>query len=273
MALTERQARTVRAAHAGHAAARLLIPVGVELEKSRTHSGEKSVATTVLVSWAHRGEKWSDEETAGWTQEVVEFTGALRANGIDADLDLFHAEEPDIDWTRFGPRAVADSEFVVIAMSEAWAQRWIGENIPTVGAGAVAEADALKGLFQKDQSKWQRKVIVVVLPSQDEKDIPDDLMRATRFWVDPDDPDSIDTLLRTITGQPLFQKPDLGRVPVLPPTVAASLGVQGRGEATTESSEFEDYSALLKKVKESPYGQKASDRMALLMGLLDALSS
>ena len=205
---------------------------------------------------------------------MVEFTGALRANGIDADLDLFHADEADIDWTRFGPRAVFESQFVVVAISEAWAQRWIGTNKPSMGAGAVAEADALKGLFQRDQSAWQRKVIVVVLPSQSEDSIPDDLMRATRFWADPSDPDSIETLLRTISGQPQYAKPDLGRIPVLPPTVAATLGVkEGGRKARTESTEFEDYTAVLNEVKQSPAGDKVTDRMALLMGLLDALSS
>ncbi len=270
MALSEEDRRKVRAARATQSAARSLGSVPTLEGSVHNPQCESFAAPTVLVSWAHRGQDWSDQEAAEWTREVVEFAGLLRANGIDADLDLFHAEETDVDWTRFGPLAIASSEFVVVAISEAWAQRWTGENIPTLGAGAVGEADALKGLFQRDQSKWQRKVIVVVLPSQDADCIPDDLRRATRFWVDPDEPDSIDTLLRTITGQPLYQKPELGRIPVLPPTVAASLGVR---EHAAPSTEFEDYSAVLKEVKRTSAGDKANDRIALLMGLLDALSS
>lgn len=275
MALSEEERRSVRAAHAAHAAAKKLgngsSPRETEPPAHETASGSPP---TALVSWAHRGEDWSDDQTAAWTQAVVEFTGALRGNGIDADLDLFHADEVDVDWTRFGPRSVADSQFVIVAISEAWAQRWSGTNKPSKGAGAVAEADALKGLFQKDQSAWQRKVIVVVLPSESEASIPDDLMRATRFWVDPDEPDSIETLLRTLTGQSQYAKPQLGRVPVLPPTVAATLdGPDGRGRRPTVTTEYEDYSAVLNEVKKSPDRDKASARMALLMGLLDALSS
>lgn len=275
MALSEEERRSVRAAHAAHAAAQKLGNAAAASDPApRAPEQARSSPPTALVSWAHRGEDWSDEQAAAWTQEVVEFTGALRANGIDADLDLFHADEADVDWTRFGPRSVADSQFVIVAISEAWAQRWSGTNNPSKGAGAVAEADALKGLFQKDQSAWQRKVIVVVLPSESEVAIPDDLMRATRFWVDPDEPDSIETLLRTLTGQPQYAKPQLGRVPVLPPTVAATLdGTNGKGRRPTAATEFEDYSAVLNEVKKSPAGDKATARMALLMGLLDALSS
>jgi hypothetical protein len=274
MALDDAEGRTVRAAHAAHAAGKKLGVSNSSPDLPKETPQTRSEAPSVLVSWAHRNEDWTAEQSSVWTQEVVEFTAALRTNGIDADLDLFHADEPDIDWTRFGPRAVAESQFVVIAISQAWAQRWIGTNNPTMGAGAVAEADALKGLFQKDQSAWQRKVIVVVLPSQSEALIPDDLMRATRFWVEPDDPDSIETLLRTITGQPQYVKPDLGRVPVLPPTVAATLGVKdGTRRAPTQSTEFEDYTAVLKEVKQSPEADKLTARMALLKGILDALSS
>lgn len=275
MALSEGERRGVRAARAAHAAAQKLGRNAAAREPNpRVKDKTSNSPPTALVSWAHRGEDWSDEQAAAWTQEVVEFTGALRANGIDADLDLFHADEADVDWTRFGPRSVIDSQFVIVAISEAWAQRWSGTNKPSKGAGAVAEADALKGLFQRDQSAWQRKVIVVVLPSESEAVIPDDLMRATRFWVDPDEPDSIETLLRTLTGQPQYAKPQLGRVPVLPPTVAATLDANdGKSLRPTSTTEFEDYSAVLNEVKKTPAGDKASARMSLLMGLLDALSS
>ncbi|MDR6613088.1 hypothetical protein J2Y42_002524 [Leifsonia sp. 1010] len=228
----------------------------------------------VLVSWAHRGEGWTDREASDWAREVVEFTGALRANGINADLDLFHSHETETDWTRFGPAQVKDSDFVVIAISEAWAQRWEGTNSLTVGAGAVAEADALKGLFQRDQGAWQRKVIVAILPSQSEDAIPEDLMRATRFWVAPDNPDSLETLVRTLTSQPLYAKPELGEIPVLPPAVAESLGRPKRASESPET-EFGDYSAVLeevKKQKRATRSEPSSDRLNMLMGLLDALS-
>lgn len=274
MALSDTHGAAIRAAHAAQAAARKLGPHQPSPDSApKVLDAGDGRAPTALVSWAHRGEDWSDEESAAWTQEVVEFAGALRANGIDADLDLFHADDANVDWTRFGPRAVMASEFVVVAISDAWAQRWAGTNSPSVGAGAVAEADALKGLFQKDQSAWQRKVVVVVLPSQSAESIPDDLMRATRFWVDPDQPDTIETLLRTLTGQPQYEKPKLERVPVLPPAVAATLGVKEHRKQSPTESEFEDYTAVLNEVKQAPAGDKVTARMSLLMGLLDALSS
>lgn len=272
MALNSAEADLVLVAQSMALASRSLAfePRGATDEAAELRAAARPV--TVFVSWAHRSEQSTDAEASAWTQMVVEFAGALRSQGVDADLDLFHAHEPDIDWTRFGPLAVERSQFVIVAISQAWAERWSGTNTPTVGAGAVGEADALRGLFAKDQVAWQRKAMVVVLPSQDDHVIPADLMRATRFWVDPANPDSLETLLRTVTGQPLYAKPQLGRVPVLPPTVAESLGMHDRGGSSTELSEFEDYSAVLAAVKDATPREKSRDRMALLMGLLDALS-
>lgn len=228
----------------------------------------------VFVSWAHKGESWTSGETQEWASEVVEFTGMLRANGIDADLDLFHTHETEIDWTRFGPQQVDGARYVVIAMSEAWAQRWSGTNHPKVGAGAVGEADALKGLFQEDQIAWQRKVLIVILPSQESAVLPHDLARINRFWVDPDDPDTLDPLLRSMTAQPLYEKPALGEVPVLPPGIAKTLK---RPKSDDVSTEYGDYAAVLGEVKKEQSAAKKgavpSDRLFVLMALLDALSS
>lgn len=272
MAMNSFELSLVATAQHTQATAHTIPNVSQSTEEKVSRENLPATSPTALVSWAHRGEGWSDEDASEWTTQVVEFTAALRANGIDADLDLFHAHEPDIDWTRFGPRAVDSSDFVIIAISEAWAQRWSGTNNPTVGAGAVAESDALKGLFQKDQSAWQRKTILVVLPSQSEKAIPSDLMRVTRFWVDPDDLNTLETLLRTLTGQPEYAKPQLGQIPVMPPSVAASLGVSNQLQEVS-ATEFQEYSAVLKAVKDSTERDRKSDRMSMLVGLLDAMSS
>lgn len=227
----------------------------------------------VFVSWAHSGETWSDAQTATWVSAVVDFTVKLRSFGIDADLDLFHTSESNVDWTRFGPRGVTESEFVVIVLSEAWAQRWTGTNRASVGAGAVAEADALHGLFQQNQSEWQRRVLLVLLPGVDNANLPADLARVNRFYVDPGDPDSFDGLLRTLTEQPLYVLPELGRVPVLPPAVTTSLeGTRGAGD----SAEYGNYRALLKKVRGSkgrrPQAATSDQQRVLLQAILDAIN-
>jgi hypothetical protein len=238
-------------------------------------SARTAAPVKVFISWAHSGESWNSDQAKDWAREVVEFAGVLRSSGIDADLDLFHIHEDDIDWTRYGPRQIDESDYVLVAISEAWAQRWNGTNSPTKGAGAVGEADALRGLFQRDQGAWQRKVMVVTLPSQADVALPDDLARATRFTADPSDIDSLEILIRTLTAQPLYEKPALGEVPVLPPSVSSTLRKPGRGK---EPTPYGDYSNLLDEArKEERSGKKEaledkeSGRLSLLMGLLDAL--
>lgn len=171
-------------------------------------------APTVFVSWAHSHASWTAEQSSDWESQVAAFSASLRRLGIRAEVDLFHLEEPQ-DWTRFGPHEIVVAQFTLVVMSEAWAERWSGTNSPREGAGAAAEADTLKGLFSRDQSTWQQRVVVIMFPEVSPDVVPPDLQRVTRVSVNPSDPDSYDGLLRILTGQPRYPKPPVGEVPVL----------------------------------------------------------
>lgn len=187
-----------------------------------THVGvespaEHSIAVrTVFISWAHSNTAWSSAEAKEWQAQVADLAATLVELGIDADIDLFHLDET-IDWTRFGPSGIQKADVTAVVMSEAWAERWSGTNAPTVGAGAAAEADTLRGLFARNQAEWQRRVVIVMLPGVSDTAVPPDLERVSRLYVDLSDPDSIEAVVRLVTGQPRFPKPKLGRVPVLEP--------------------------------------------------------
>lgn len=177
----------------------------------------KTAPPTVFISWAHAHRGWSKAQTQLWQESVASFSSSLRRSfGIDADVDLFHLHE-SVDWTRFGQKSVISSDRVIIVLSKAWAERWEGLNRPTEGAGAAREADTLHGLFSRNQSEWQSKLIIVLLPEADMSEVPLDLDRVVRVSVDPSDLDTYEDLLRNLTGQPNYQKPALGSVPDLPP--------------------------------------------------------
>lgn len=163
---------------------------------------EQPPSPTALVSWAHSNPGWDPEQTTAWQQQVKEFADLLRLNGIVADLDLFHLSETSIDWTRWGPGKARTSDFVIVAMSQAWAQRWLGTNAPTVGAGAVAEADMLKGIFGRDQSEFQRKTLIALLPGVGSDVIPEDLYRLNRFHVSTLTREGVEDLLRAVFEAP-----------------------------------------------------------------------
>lgn len=193
----------------------------------------------VLVSWAHTDKGWTEDETAAWEAEVMQLTLGLIESGIDADVDLFHSHDNLADWTRFGQKAVEESDYVLVAMSKPWAERWFGNNKPTVGAGVAVEADTLKGIFIENQDTLQNKLKIVVLASKKADDIPHDMNRFQRFKIDVEDRGTYTDLLRTITNQPLYIKPKLGQVPVLAPAAlgpSVSIGAVGTGANSAPTS-------------------------------------
>lgn len=183
-----------------------------------------SPVPTVFISWAHANEGWSRAQIAAWQGDVATLAATLRSLGVDADVDLFHLDE-STDWTRYGPTAIVDNDFTLVVLSAAWAERWSGKNRPTAGAGAAAEADTLHGLFSKNQAQWQRRLVFVMLPDVSDDVIPPDLHRVPRVYIDPDNPDDYEGLLRLLTRQPSYLKTPLGRAVALPP-VASSGSVE-----------------------------------------------
>jgi hypothetical protein len=185
-------------------------------------------AKRALVSWSHGDD--------AWTETILEFTSKLRGLGIDADVDLFHAHDADVNWTTYGPQAIEDYDFVLLAVSANFKQRWEGRNDPSTGAGTVREANVLKTLFNEDQGAFYRKVKVVVLPGTTTSDIPSELKAAVQhFEIDPITEAALEDLLRTLTGKPAYPRPPLGEVPALEPVIpgggsgtSPSLGVVAR---------------------------------------------
>jgi hypothetical protein len=235
-----------------------------------------SAPPSVFVSWAHRDESWTDDEAQDWERTVAEFATVLRRLGIDSDVDLYHLDEAGIDWTRFGPQAIVSNDFVLVAVSEAWAQRWSGTNHPRSGAGAAAEADMLKGLFQRDQAAFQRRTQIVILPGRSSDDVPPDLNRLVRHVVDPSDADSVLPLIRSLTGQPRYPIPSLGTVPVLPPALRRVVDEVPPSRPEDEFGEVLDAVEALRLRLKSSRGARRSElaqQLAALEGILDAISN
>lgn len=170
----------------------------------------------VMITWAHDANDPAAQEA--WTRQVVSFTTALRTvGGIDADLDLFHLFEAGINWTRWGPTRVRTASRILIVINAAWRQRFEGEGSPTRGAGAAAEANVLLGQFNENRETFEARTVLVVLPGASEADVPTQLQGLQRVHVDTFDAAGIDGLIRLLTDQPLYPKPAVGQVPILPP--------------------------------------------------------
>lgn len=179
-----------------------------------------------MVSWAHRPNEGVAREA--WRDCVLDFVVALRTSGVDADLDLFHLHELGIDWSRYGPDRVQQCPRTIVVLNAAWRERLEGTNVPTEGAGAAAEADVLLGLFGDDQEDFRRRVLLVVLPGADSRDVPPRWSGLQRFVIPDFTREGLEDLLRVLTGQPAYLAPPVGTVPLLPAAMldSASAAVQ-----------------------------------------------
>ncbi len=170
---------------------------------------------TVFLSWAHRANPGVGDEE--WKRQILRFAAALRASGIDAEVDLYHVHDADIEWSQWGPRMIAERGITVVAVNAAWRERFEGTNDPTQGAGAAAEGAELRGRFDDDQAAFRTRLALVVLPGAEDGDVPGRLKGIPRYtFADSDSPEFTD-LLRRLTGRPQYLPPPLGELPLLPP--------------------------------------------------------
>jgi hypothetical protein len=170
-----------------------------------------------FISYAQTSEGWSEDVKERWMADVLQLAMVLSGMGIDVDVDQFYFEQPGIDWNRFGTLAVEDSDFVLIAVSPSYRERFEGRNNPSVGAGAVREADAILGILNEDQEEYRRKLVVVVLPEASGHDVPTQLSGHQRFTITDISQDGVESLFRLLSEQPATPKPPVGPLLQLPP--------------------------------------------------------
>jgi hypothetical protein len=207
---------------------------------------------TAFISWAHSHRSWDDERAAAWRDSVLAFAAALDSSGVRPEIDLYRLHDPETDWSRYGTTAIRESDYVLIAISAAYRERWEGSNRPTEGAGAAWEANALMGMFDRNQRKFRRKVKVVVLPGQAVDDIPDELRSGVqRFELSDLSAASLEPLIRTLANRPMYLR---GRAEPVPPVYPeGSLDPTDAAELTSSASPDELVESLRDAVDRGKY--------------------
>jgi hypothetical protein len=181
----------------------------------------------VFISYAH-GDAAHEERVRG-------FWLFLRANGIDARLDLPGSEERR-DWPQWMMQQVRDADRILVIASPGYKLRAEGDAEPEQGRGVQWEAWLIRQRFYANQPAGLRLVLPVVLTGCSAADIP--------FWLAPDAAThyvvseftvpGAETLLRALTGQPGEIEPPLGAVPHLPPHGAGVAAGAARPALRTE---------------------------------------
>ena len=172
----------------------------------------------VFVSYAH------DDDAH--VERVRDFWLFLRANGVDARLDLSAAEERQ-DWAQWTTREVRDADRILVVASPGYRRRDAGDAEPGEGRGVQFEARLIRDRFYDDQKAGLKLVLPVVLPGCSADDLPSWLApaSATRYTVTDYTVAGAEKLLRALTGQPGETVPDLGTVPYLPPRGTGPAGL------------------------------------------------
>jgi len=176
-----------------------------------------AVPVRVFISYAH--------DDAAHVERVRDFWLFLRANGIDARLDLPAAEQRQ-DWAQWMTREIRDADRIVVVGSSAYQRRGEGDAGADEGRGVQFEARLIRDRFYADQDAGLQLVLPVVLPGGSAGDLPLWLFPATttHYPVTEYTTAGAERLLRTLTGQPWEIMPRLGAVPYLAP--------RGAGPAT-----------------------------------------
>jgi TIR domain len=167
----------------------------------------------VLISYAHE----SPEHTA----EIERLYRLLRANGIDAQLDLVAAEEPQ-DWVHWMTGEIRKADHVLMVISPSYKRRFESDEPAEHGAGVGWEARIIRDEIYRDQAGARRKFLTVLLPGGRREDIPLVLQpgAGSRYYVTDFTLAGAESLIRWLTRQPAHMAPQLGPIPHLPPMAA-----------------------------------------------------
>ncbi|WP_019066646.1 SEFIR domain-containing protein [Streptomyces hokutonensis] len=173
-------------------------------------SGTTLSPERVFISYAHDDDEHVDR--------VREFWRFLRANGIDAMLDL-PAGEVRQDWSLWMMRGIRDSRRVIVVASPQYRRRADGDALAGEGAGVQWEARLLRDLVCRDPEAALDRIVPVVLPGATRADLPMWLCAGshTYYTVEEFTETGAKALLHLLTGQPYETEPALGPMPVLPP--------------------------------------------------------
>ena len=161
-----------------------------------------------FVSYAH--------ESAEHKNQVLALATLLRQNGVEAVLDVW-AAEARIDWYAWAIKEMTEADYIVVVASEKYLRVADGTPSPE-HRGVQSEAALLRDLVWDDRGIWLPKILPVLLPGRQIKEIPRFLQpsTATRYEVNAFTQQGIEDLLRVILGQPSHIAPPVGEPPVLP---------------------------------------------------------
>jgi hypothetical protein len=186
---------------------------GSALASAATASAPPSASAPparVFISYAH-----DDEPHKESVRALAEL---LLRCGLDVHMDRWDLDQRR-DWYQWASGQVLQADFVVVVASPQCrlAGDWKVEN--TRNRGLQSEMALLRELLHSDRAGWRPRLLPVVLPGGSVSDIPLFLQPQTadHYLVEELSERGAEDLLRALTRQPAYQRPEPGKPLILPP--------------------------------------------------------
>jgi hypothetical protein len=143
-------------------------------------------------------------ESPDHTADVERLYKLLRANGVDAQLDLVAAKEPR-EWVLWMIGEIRKADHVLMIISPSYKQGFESDLPAWYGVGVGWEARIIRDEIYRDQAAARRKFLTVLLPGGRREDIPDDLppWASSPYYVDDFTLVGAETLIRRLTKRPV----------------------------------------------------------------------
>jgi len=128
----------------------------------------------VFISYSH--------DTPEHNRLVLQLANALRAQGVDAELDQYHVR-PERGWPRWCEEQLRpeNSAFVLVICTATYRQRVEGKTPADEGRGVFWEGGVIYNCLYKE--KGNKRFIPILLPGTEEDDIPVPLQGDTRYYL------------------------------------------------------------------------------------------
>jgi len=165
---------------------------------------------TAFVSYAHENETHR--------AKAIGLANRLRKEGVDASIDAYDNHPPE-GWPKWMEKQ-SKSDYIIVILSERYIKGFNQEDDSASGArfeGAILSSK----LLQSGVSF--RNIALVCFDECSNVQIPDVLVGCTRYFVDRQG--EYEKLYTFVTGQPLIEKPTLGKIVIFPPHLLPSFGV------------------------------------------------
>ncbi len=159
----------------------------------------------VFISYSHDSDQHKDR--------VLVLSDRLRADGIDCTIDQYETSPPE-GWARWCDRKIEEADFVLVACTQTYVQRFKGIDTTEKGKGVKWEGAIITQEIYEAQAK-NKKFIPIIFTDEDSAHIPTILRGVTSYKVFTKE--GYESLYRHLTSQPAILKPIIGKVKPMPP--------------------------------------------------------